>query len=61
MRGVPLIIQTNARVIAEIIFHLDIEPNAIIKPRGIEKASVTKNILSVSPKPTRRLRVISIN
>ena len=41
-------IQTNARVIAETIFHLDMEPNAIIKPSGIEKASVTKNILRVS-------------
>ena len=54
-------IQTKALVSAEIGFHFDIDPKAITSPRGREIASVTRNIFSVSPKPTRRSSVILKN
>ena len=53
--------QTNARVRAESGLNFDIEPNAIIRPRGREIARVIKKIFSVSPNPTSRSSVISKN
>lgn len=50
----PLIIHTKPEQSHFTGFILDIEPNAIRRPKGREIRSVTIKILSVSPNPARR-------